>query len=187
MPVYEAGAILDCMHKSNEEICEKFGRFNAIEEKPFFDFSRDEINLTAQIRENYLDFLKTACENGDDNEYGSTAETDIAALQAISKRIHYGSHYVAKSKFEEDPKGFTEAVIAGDTEKVVNMLRNPAKELLVLQRVFEKCEKIQAAYSSPFRKTINSEIIREFYKNTIIPLTIYGELQYFFRRVKNEN
>ena len=184
LPVYESGAILDRMHKSNEEICAKFGRFDAVEEKPFFDLSKDEINLTPQIREKYLGFLKTACENGDDNEYGSTAEADISALQAISKRIHYGSVYVAESKFQENPEGFTEAVLAGDKNKVVEMLRNVKAEEKVLQRVFDKCEKIQSAYSSPFRKTIESEIVKEFYKNTIIPLTIEGELQYFFRRIE---
>lgn len=185
LPVYEAGAILDSMHKSNEEICGKFGRFNAIEEKPFFDFSnKDDINLTAQIRKNYYEFLYNLCENGDDGEYGSTAEADIAALLAISKRIHYGSYYVAECKFQENPMGFTEAVAANNKEKVLEMLVNRKAEERVLQRIFEKCEKIQSAYSSPFRKTINPEIVREFYKKTIIPLTIEGELQYFFKRVK---
>jgi len=187
LPVYQAGAILDDMHKSVEEICAKYNRFNAVEEKSFFDLGKNEINLTAQIRRNYENFIKTACEIGDDSEYGSTAEADISALQTISKRIHYGSVYVAESKFEENPQAFTEAVMANDKEKVVEMLRNPAKEELVLSRVFEKCEKIQSAYTSQFRRTIDSKIIKEFYKNTIIPLTVEGELQYFFRRVSDAN
>jgi len=185
LPVYETGAILDCMHKSNEEICGKFGRFNAIEEKPFFDFSnKNDINLTAQIRKNYYDFLYHLCENGDDGEYGSTAETDIAALLAISKRIHYGAFFIAECKFQENTSGFTEAILANNREKVLEMLTNRQTEERILLRVFEKCEKIQSAYTSQYRKTIDPQIVREFYKNTIIPLTIEGEVQYFFNRVK---
>lgn len=35
---------------------------------------------------------------GDDNNYGSASMLDVAVLQALSKRIHYGM-FVAEAKF----------------------------------------------------------------------------------------
>jgi chorismate mutase len=217
LPVYSAEAIslpdkeknisfLDYLHKSTEQIYAKSGRFAIAEEKPFFettilktntgiirskeDFCNDaknSINLTAKIKESYGFFVNYACENGDDKQYGSTAEADIAALLAISKRIHYGSFYVAESKFLANPKGYIEAVKANDENAVMEMLTRREIEEKIISRVIKKCDKIQSVYTSVFRKTIDPKIVGVFYENTIIPLTKNGELQYLFRRSKNEN
>jgi chorismate mutase len=146
------------------------------------------INLTAKIKENYEKFLNIICEDGndDEDEIEILTEINISALNAISRRIHYGSLYVAKCKFEENPKGFRDAVIADDKEKIIEMLRNIKGEEEILLRISDKCAKIQSIYSSPIRRVISPNLVREFYKHTIIPLTIEGELQYFFERVKNE-
>ena len=46
------------------------------------------------------------CEDADDKrEYGSTANCDLNALQAISKRIHYGK-FVAEAKFQAQPEEY---------------------------------------------------------------------------------
>jgi len=50
--------------------------------------------------------LPMICEDADDKrEYGSTANCDLNALQAISKRIHYGK-FVAEAKFQAQPEEY---------------------------------------------------------------------------------
>lgn len=57
------------------------------------------INVNDQIRALYESTIIPAlCAGGDDGNYGSATLCDIAALQAISKRVHYGK-FVAESKF----------------------------------------------------------------------------------------
>jgi chorismate mutase len=199
-------SLLDYMHKFTEQIYAQLGRFTIAEEKPFFETlalnvdtgvihdreflcesAKNSINLTAEIKKHYNSFINTACENGDDSEYGSSAEADIAALIAISKRVHYGSFYVAESKFLKSPDDYVKAVKAGDEKAVMEMLTRREIEEKIILRVIEKCDKIQAAYTSNFRKAIDGKIVGAFYENAIIPLTKLGELQYLFRRCENEN
>jgi len=194
---------LDYMHKQIEQIFAQLGKFTVAEEKPFFHdtampinanivqnkeaFTKDilsEINITDKVKAHYLSFINNSCENGDDGEYGSTAEADISALVAVSKRIHYGSFYVAESKFLSNPPAYKEAVKANDKEAVMAMLTRKEVEEKIILRVQEKCDKIQNAYTSKLRKKIDSRLIGNFYENTIIPLTKEGELKYLFARGK---
>ena len=47
--------------------------------------------------EKYLKVIVPAiAEKGDDEQYGSSVITDIAVLQALSKRVHFGK-FVAES------------------------------------------------------------------------------------------
>lgn len=39
------------------------------------------------------DILPTICKQSDDQNYGSSATKDIEALQALSKRIHFGKFF----------------------------------------------------------------------------------------------
>ena len=39
--------------------------------------------------------------SGDDGNYGSAAVCDIAVLQALSKRIHFGK-FIAEAKFQSE-------------------------------------------------------------------------------------
>jgi chorismate mutase len=70
----------------------------------FFDqkvLKPNTVNINDKIKSTYIDkFLPLFCEAGDDSNYGSTATSDIAVLQALSKRIHYGK-YVAEGKSEK--------------------------------------------------------------------------------------
>jgi chorismate mutase len=207
--VFTADALLsplDYMHKQTEQIFAQLGKFTVAEEKPFFSetslpinsnivqikelFGKDilsEINITGKIKEHYLSFINISCENGDDSEYGSTAEADISALLAVSKRIHYGSFYVAESKYLSNPSAYTEAVKANDKNAITQMLTRREVEEKIILRVQDKCEKIQNAYTSKLRKKIAPRLIGNFYEFTIIPLTKDGELKYLFRRCESEN
>ena len=197
---------LDYMHKLSERIFAQLGKFTIAEEKPFFTDTAlpvntnivqkkesfrhnilNDINITGKIKERYISFVNISCDDGDDSEYGSTAEADIAALAAISKRIHYGSFYVAESKFLSYPQKYIDAVKAKDENAVRALLTRRETEEKIVLRVKEKCDKIQDAYTSKLRKKIDSRLIGNFYENTIIPLTKDGETLYLFRRCENEN
>ena len=44
-----------------------------------------------QVLSMYIEqILPAICQAGEDRHYGSCASADIIALQAISKRVHYG-------------------------------------------------------------------------------------------------
>jgi len=197
---------LDYMHRLSEQIFAQLGKFTLAEEKPFFKDTAlpintnivqkkerfcpnilNHINMTGEIKRRYISFINISCEDGDDNEYGSTAEADMSALAAISKRIHYGSFYVAESKFLSDPKKYIEAVKTQNENAVRELLTRREIEERIVSRVIDKCDKIQGAYTSKLRKKIDSRLIGDFYENTIIPLTKDGETKYLFRRCENEN
>jgi chorismate mutase len=62
---------------------------------PLLEFEKfiepDNINVNDKIMSFYIkDILSTICKSTDDQNYGSSATKDIEALQALSKRIHFG-------------------------------------------------------------------------------------------------
>jgi len=92
------------------------------------------LNWNPILYEKYINVIVPAiAANGDDEQYGSTCVTDTAALQALSKRIHYGK-FVAESKYLSNPEGFQQLVDAGDAEGVMELLTNAKVEEQVLTR-----------------------------------------------------
>lgn len=84
--------------------------------------------------EKYLNVMVPAiAAKGDDEQHGSTVISDIAALQALSKRIHYGK-FVAESKYRSNPAGFKRLVEEGDADGVMELLTNAKVEEQVLTR-----------------------------------------------------
>lgn len=70
----------------------------------------NKLNYNHKVKTLYLEkIVPGICKPGDDNQYGSAAQADIIALQAISKRVHYGK-FVAESKFQEKPQHFAELI-----------------------------------------------------------------------------
>lgn len=52
----------------------------------------NDVNVNPQILSCYLDHIVGAvAKPGDDQQYGSSATKDVEVLQALSKRIHYGT------------------------------------------------------------------------------------------------
>jgi chorismate mutase len=94
----------------------------------------DALNWNPILYEKYLNVIVPAiARKGDDEQYGSTCVTDTAALQALSKRIHYGK-FVAESKYRSNPEGFQRLVDAGDADGVMALLTNAKVEEQVLTR-----------------------------------------------------
>jgi len=92
------------------------------------------VNFNPILLEKYVDVIVPAMtKEGDDEQHGSTILADIAVLQALSKRIHYGK-FVAESKYRSDPEEYQRLVDAGDAEGVMRLLTNDKVEKKVLRR-----------------------------------------------------
>jgi chorismate mutase len=178
----------------------QFGRFEVPEERPFntnlpqamrsvnladypirlSDYNR--INLTADIKEAYIHLLPGICREGDDGQYGSSVEHDVYALQAISRRIHYGALFVAESKYCTDPEKYNTLIEQNDKESIVQALTRKEIEDKIISRIQEKVESAQSKTNRNIRMLINPESIVTFYRDTVIPLTKEGEVQYLMNR-----
>jgi chorismate mutase len=92
------------------------------------------VNFNPILLQKYIDVIVPAItEEGDDEQHGSTILADIALLQALSKRVHYGK-FVAESKYRSDPREYQQLVDAGDAEGVMRLLTNEQVEKKVLRR-----------------------------------------------------
>lgn len=92
------------------------------------------VNFNKQLLQKYIDtIVPSVALRGDDEQHGSTVLCDIAALQALSRRIHYGK-FVAESKYRSDPEEYQRLVDAGDAEGVMRLLTNDKVEEQVLRR-----------------------------------------------------
>ena len=183
-----------------EEMDARFGRFYVPEERPFNrnlpetrrdvtlpenclhvpDY--DQVNLTADILNSYLELLPTLCRSGDDAQYGSSVEHDVYAIQAIARRIHYGAMYVAESKYRSTPAVYQEAIDTGDRLTLIELLTRPEVERQILHRVTEKAATMQTFANSNIRHTIPPNVIRDYYAAHVIPLTKEGEIRYLLHR-----
>jgi chorismate mutase len=98
----------------------------------------DEINLNAAVLGAYCGaVLDAITESGDDNNYGSSVLNDVACLQALSKRIHFGK-FVAEAKYREMPGAFDAAIAARDADAIMDALTFPVQEAAVAARVARK-------------------------------------------------
>jgi chorismate mutase len=184
----------------HEEMDAVFGRFLFPEERPF---NRDlpearrkvygvptsldlpdynAVNLTSEVKARYLSLVPRICRDGDDGQYGSSTEHDVYALQAISRRIHYGAMFVAESKYRLDRQVYDGLIRRNDRQGIGNHLTRPEVEEQICRRVVIKTDKIQAEANRRIRTLIRPEVVRDFYRNTVIPLTKEGEVLYLLHR-----
>jgi chorismate mutase len=98
------------------------------------DGGASDVNFNPILLQKYIDVIVPAiAKEGDDEQHGSTILADIAVLQALSKRVHYGK-FVAESKYRSDPQEYQRLVDAGDAEGVMRLLTNDVVEMKVLRR-----------------------------------------------------
>jgi chorismate mutase len=92
------------------------------------------VNFNPILLEKYIKtVIPSLTTHGDDEQHGSCTLSDIAALQALSRRVHYGK-FVAESKYRADPEGYQRLVDANDADGVMVLLTNAPVEKLVLRR-----------------------------------------------------
>ncbi len=86
------------------------------------------ININKTIRKLYEQKLVPhICREGDDNQYGSAAVCDVACLQSLSKRIHYGK-FVAESKFRESNPDLLDAIKNQNKDGIMAAITDDAVE-----------------------------------------------------------
>jgi len=92
------------------------------------------VNFNPILLKKYIEWIvPSVTKKGDDEQHGSTVLADMAVLQALSKRVHYGK-FVAESKYRSDPEGYQHLVDNDDAEGVMELLTNAAVEEKVLRR-----------------------------------------------------
>lgn len=151
--------------------------------------------MNEDIKKCYIEqFLPKSCadfgrqDRGETEEnYGSAATADIACLQALSRRIHFGK-FVAESKFQTEKEKFTQLIKAGDREVIGAAITNEAVEKKVLERLRLKARTYGTDPSTgaegPVK--INVEEVVAMYKNHVIPLTKVVEVEYLMQRLESE-
>lgn len=202
-PNADKQSLLDVRLGYQEDMDARFGRFAVPEERPFsshlpgpartisieylglpaLDFGA--VNVTRDILFSYIKLVESICVEGDDKQHGSSVEQDVYALQAISRRVHYGAVYVAESKYRSRRDEFDVLLEQNDDEAVINALTRPEIEAQILKRVVVKTKLIQENINTKVRRTVDSRILRDFYRSTIIPLTKKGELLYLKTRKRS--
>jgi chorismate mutase len=149
-----------------------------------------------QIKKIYIEqFLPSVCpdfgreDRGESQEnYGSSAVCDIACLQAISRRIHFGK-FVAESKFRSEREKFTALIKAEDRKGIDEAITNRAVELKVLDRLRLKAKTYGTDPSlgpqdQETQLKINVEAVVKMYEEFVIPLTKVVEVEYLMQRLE---
>lgn len=214
--IYEAGksdfegtegkeSLFDLRLQYQERMDAQFGRFCVPEERPFCtnlpaprrrvtipptglritDYNR--VNLTAEIKKMYCIVLPTLCISGDDGQYGSSVEHDVYALQALSRRIHYGALYVAECKYQSNPGSYRTLIKEKDMDKLLPLLTREQVEEKILARVQKKVEQAQAGINTDVRRIVDPECILSIYREYIIPITKKGEILYLLHREREHD
>jgi chorismate mutase len=206
---YEAGgsgfeneltdSLFDVRLRYQEQMDSVFGRYLVPEERPYCEklpsaqrkpnapavnFPIGEynlVNLMAEIIDAYCELVPKICRPGSDGQYGSSVEYDVFAVQALGRRIHYGSFYVSERKYRDAPAFYRNLIETGDTGAVISALTRPEVEEDIIRRVREKAATLQG-YKSASRTYLPPEAVSDFFRDVIIPLTREGEVLYLMNR-----
>ena len=219
VPCYDAktgvrSSMIEFMLREREQMDGKIRRYTSPDEHAFYPESlpmlvigsmeypcplhaaAESININDRIMKMYIENLLPAlCEAGDDNNYGSTGLADVANLQTISKRIHYGK-FVAESKFQARPEEFSELIKKQDAEGLMALLTFQAVEDRVVRRVTNKATTYGQDISEDLPEQVRGlsegenleykvapETIGELYREWIMPMTKDVQVEYLLRRL----
>lgn len=207
-------SLMDWYLQEQEKLQSLIRRFESPDEYPFFPDSlnksilqplaypkilhKNDVNVNDKIKKFYIEqFLPAVCptfgreDRGVSQEnYGSAATCDIACLQALSRRIHFGK-FVAESKFQSDPELYTRLIKAEDREALGEAIVNKAVEKKVLERLKLKAQTYgtdpSAGVDSGDQSKINVDAVVSMYENFVIPLTKDVEVEYLMQRLEADN
>ena len=194
-------SFLEYMLLETEKLHSKVRRYTSPEEHAFYPSAlpapmlpeldyptllvseKGAVDVNSEVMRWYVGkIIDRLCMPGDDEQHGSSVLCDIAALQALSRRVHYGK-FVAESKFLGDPAVYTKLVAQGDVAAILELLTNVEVERRVLRRAFVKA----STYGQDITGTtegykVEPMLIADIYRDMIIPLTKDVEVRYLFRR-----
>ncbi len=185
---------------AQERMDAEFGRYEVPEERPVLrelprarrkvhmtapPLAVDDYNVVSRSRSicgAFIAQLPLLCKEPDDGQYGSSVEHDVAAIQAIARRVHYGALFVAEAKYRRSPREFAAAASSNDRRQLVDMLTRAEVEAAIIARLADKVQHLQAHVNRRVRRVIGAEVVVEFYRDTIIPLTKEGQVEYLLAR-----
>lgn len=205
-------SLCDYLLSETERLHSLVRRYDAPDEYPFFPqvlqrpmlkplaypkiLHDNNVNVNDIIKEKYIkEVLPEACREfgrGDRGEtkenYGSAATCDVACLQALSRRIHFGK-FVAESKFQSETGRFVKLIKAEDRKGIDEAITNEKVEQQVLERLRLKAKtygKDPSLTSNGVggEEKINIEAVVKMYAQVVIPLTKVVEVEYLMQRLK---
>lgn len=148
------------------------------------------VNMNDKIQKIYQDsILPSLAEDGDDQNYGSSATCDVACLQALSKRIHYGK-FIAEAKCQEKESVYKQLASRNDKKAIWNELSNLAVEKVLLKRVENKARNYGSDITGDGPRDVfkvDPIKIANLYRDLIIPLTKEVEVEYILHRYALEH
>jgi chorismate mutase len=149
---------MDWILQGQEKLHSLVRRYQSPDEYPFFPEALEEpilkpldypkvlhqndINVNDKLKHSYItEILPAACshfdreDRGEEQEnYGSAGTCDVACLQALSRRIHFGK-FVAEAKFRKETARFTDLIRRGDRDGIAAAITDAKVELKVLERL----------------------------------------------------
>lgn len=197
------------MLREQERVQSMVRRYQSPDEYPFFPDALEEpilqplnyphilhpnnVNVNDKLKQSYIDqILPNACtrygreERGEGQEnFGSAATCDVACLQALSRRIHFGK-FVAESKFQSETDRFVKLIKAEDRKGIDEAITNASVEKKVLERLRLKAKTYgtdpSIAGDGPVK--IDADAVVHMYLDHVIPLTKEVEVEYLMQRLE---
>ncbi|KAF2205470.1 chorismate mutase [Delitschia confertaspora ATCC 74209] len=202
-------SFFEWMFREQERLHSLIRRYQSPDEYPFFPdvletpilkplhypqiLHPNDITVNDKIKDFYINhILPATCaqfgrpDRAEQQEnYGSAAVEDVACLQALSRRIHFGK-FVAEAKFQKETERFVKLIKTEDRKGIDEAITDAAVERKVLERLRLKAKTYgtdpDSGVDSPVK--INVEAVVAMYKDYVIPLTKEVEVEYLMERLK---
>ncbi|TMW62831.1 hypothetical protein Poli38472_005449 [Pythium oligandrum] len=202
------GSFLDFMFSETEKLHALNRRYTSPDENAFYPdllpepilphlsypqvLHPNRININDQIMSVYLEKILPGIteDSTDPTSFGSTATADIAVLQALSKRIHFGK-FIAEAKFQAERERYTTLIQNNDAQGIMDALTNLVVEEKVLRRVKLKAstygQDIQEgnADAPSHDWKVNPQLISDLYRDFVMPLTKEVQVVYLLQRLSH--
>ncbi|KAL9134259.1 MAG: hypothetical protein Q9175_004558 [Cornicularia normoerica] len=202
-------SLFDWMLREQERLQSLVRRYESPDEYPFYpdavqtpilqplDYPRilypNDVDVNQIIKKKYIEVvLPRVCrefgreDRGEKQEnYGSAATCDVACLQALSRRIHFGK-FVAESKFQQETERFVKLIREEDQEQIDAAITNVKVEKKVLERLRLKARTYgtDPSIGAESEGKINVDAVVAMYEEIVIPLTKVVEVEYLMQRLK---
>ncbi|KAL6596275.1 hypothetical protein ACP70R_047639 [Stipagrostis hirtigluma subsp. patula] len=201
--------------RESEAVQSKAGRYQSLQEIPFFayrvpftlappyNFTTELYPAAAMVNANdaiwsiyFNELLPLLAKNGNDGNYAVTVDSDLACLQALSRRINYG-RFVAEVKFRGDQQTYTSLIQAKDRDGLMKLLTSEVQEDVVKRRVERKATVfgqiitldgpietgVKNSSQAQANLKVDPAVVYKLYDQWVIPLTKQVEVEYLLHRL----
>ncbi|KAL2356729.1 chorismate mutase [Cryomyces antarcticus] len=201
-------SLFDWMLREQERLQSLVRRYQAPDEYPFFPDALqtpilpplnypkilypNNVNVNEKLKRSYIEHvLPAACAKFNREErpeaqenYGSAATCDVACLQALSRRVHFGK-FVAEAKFRKEQERFVALIKTEDREGIGAAITDTKVEKMVLERLRLKAKTYgtDPSIADEGSGKINVDAVVAMYRDWVIPLTKEVEVEYLMQRL----